>query len=1192
MNDGPHSRRHVLQLGASAVAAAATAGATSWGPAYAAQQPDPTSPTPTSPTPTSPIAPADAYSPTRFAHPGTGSMPLILWFWNGTVTPALVDSDLADMRDKGVTEVLVFPFDTPALRPAFFTEAWFDIIEHTLREADRHHMRLWLFDDDFFPSGRAGGYVVNGGRVGDRVYRPRPDLRAKSLVRSSVEVTGGTVVQLTTRALSVTDGRLTVDAAAYDGVRVLKTGTDWTDCTVTATVRVERGTAGLMVRCSDARNGYLADLRADGGLDIWRQRDGGFTLLHRGDATPGFDAAADHTLTLSLRGPVITPSLDGAARTPVSDTAYATGTVGVRATATQRSSWDSLTVTDPAGAPLYTQTFEVPSAVNEFETPAAFGEVVAAAARPAGATGEGTVARMIDLTAAVHAGGGGGDGGGGDGVWTAPAGRWQVDIHTARPLADATGSRRNYLDLLDDEAVDLFLDIVPGEYVRRFPWAVGGVLRGFADDEPFVASADAGWGQPPWSPSLQQEIGRLTPDRPTPDRPTPDRPTPDRPTPKAGLGLGIVLSAVLDDLGDTGNRLRGIFWRAVSNRFSAAYYQRLGAWTGERGLDVISNPLWDEYGPAEQVRSTGNLNTAHQWAQIPGTDLIFDHYQRGYHRILPRWPASAAHQTGRPRVYLEAMGGTGWSVTPALTREVIGAFVVRGVNKVLLHARFSDRNDIVFPPPFQQASPWWDLSRPLNEWIGRVVETARATAKAHTALLQPQRAAESVQDSPQQTTLDEEFIAAVHALEDVQIDFDLLDEGALDRDPALIEHARPRGSRLVVGRQEYGIVVLPHTPVLSVGAVESLSAFVAGGGVLVAVGELPEREPAGREDQLARSLERLFSSGRQQGAAHRAKDPAEAAAIVAAAGGTAATLAPATPDVRVLRLERGGRQSFLLHNERPEAVRLTATFPAVGVPEIWNPDTGETTAAGVWRTAPYPSSTRSAHGTAVPLTLEPKATLAVVFRPPTHISPPHAVESNAPVEALTIDGPTGGTATVRVSHATTVRIKARHGERRYAGTLTTADPLTAVPLDGDWSFRFEGDGDGDRDGAGEQTTSRPLGTWTDLRPSHSGSAVYEHRITLDARTLAGRLWHLDLGEVRDVAEITVNGVQLPTRLWAPYRADVTTALRAGANSVRVRVTNTGANARGEKVTSGLLGPVALHPERRVRVPLSRTPDRL
>lgn len=1127
---GTHSptRRRALQL-AAATAASASGAVSFWQPAYA-------------------VGPhgSEGYSAARFASPGTGSMPLVLWFWNGTVTPSLVDATLADMRDKGVTEVLVFPFDTPALRPAFFTEAWFGVIEHTLREADRHDMRVWLFNDDFFPSGRAGGFVVNGGTVGDRTYPPRPDLRARNLSRTTVDVDGGTSVTLAAHALTVADGRLDVDAATYDGVRVLKQGAEWGDCTVTASVRVERANAGLMVRCSDARNGYLADLRSDGGVDIWRQEDSGFTLLRQGPAVDGFDAAADHELTFSVRGSALTPSLDGTALTPVSDTVFATGTVGVRATATQRSTWDTLTVVDPAGAPLYTQTFEDPTAVADFETPADLGDVVAAAARPAGATGSGALARMIDLTEALH----------GDGVWTAPAGRWQVDLYTSRPLADASGSRRNYLDLLDDEAVDLFMDTVPGEYVRRFPWAVGGVLRGFADDEPFIASADAGWGRPPWSPSLADEVGRLNA--------------------KGGAGLGIVLTAVHDDLGDDGDRLRGVFWRAVSNRFAAAYYRRVSTWTGDRGLELISNPLWDEYGPAEQIKSTGNLHTAHQWAQVPGTDLIFDHLQRRYDRILPRWPASAAHQLGRPRVYLEAMGGTGWAVTPALTREVIGSFVVRGVNKVLLHARFSDADNIVFPPPFQPVSPWWDLSRPLNEWIGRLVEAARATARARTALVQPQRAAESVQDRPEQAALDASFVAAVHALEDVQIDFDLLDEGALDNDPALIKHARTRGSRLAVGHQEYGIVVLPWTPMLSVGAVETLADFVDGGGVLVAVGDLPRREPAGRENQLARALDRLFT--RRPSRAHRATGPAEAALKVAAAGGAAATLSPATADVRVLRLEGAGQQSFLLHNERARAVEFTATFPALGVPEIWDPDTGGTAPAGVWRTAPLPGGPAGEKGTAVPLRLEAKAAIAVVFRAPSHGAPAHAIESNAPVERLTVEGRTG-TATVRVASAMTVRVVAQHGDRRYEGTLAVKDPLTPVPLDGDWGFRL------DRDGA--PNTRRPLGSWTELDPAHSGSAIYEREFTLDARTLAGRRWNLDLGEVCDVAEITVNGTELPARLWTPYRSDITAALRAGNNAVRVRVTNTGANARGEARTSGLLGPVLLRPECLVRVHLTR-----
>ncbi|SDU81219.1 glycosylhydrolase-like jelly roll fold domain-containing protein [Jiangella alkaliphila] len=1123
------SRRTVLAI-ATAAAAAAGLGTGTLIPVFAA-----------------PPEPGTGFDAGRFADPPADSRPVILWFWNGPVTPALVDAQLADMRSQGVEEVLVFPFDTTALRPHFFTEEWFAIIEHTLREADRHGMHIWLFNDDLFPSGRAGGFVVNGGQVGDRVYEPRPDLRPNGIVRATTVVDGGGPVDLDAlrnRGLAVQDGKLVVDARRRDGVTVLRDGAEWQDYDVTATVRTVDNNAGLLVRCADAANGYLTDLRADGGVDVWRQVDGRFTLLRVGQAAGGHDPAAYHVLRVQVRGDRILPSLDGRALPEVVDATFARGRVGVRATATQHSLWDALAVTGADGAQLYASQFDDASALDAFDLPPDETPLVAVAARPESGS---DAAAVVDLTALAREGRG----------WDAPAGRWQVDVFTGRELADHSGNfRRNYLDVLDDEAMGLFLDIVPGEYLRRFGWAVGGVLRGFADDEPFIASADAHFHLVPWSRSLEAELERL------------------------GTTPAVALSAVHDELGREGRRLRGVFWRAVSNRFASAYYEQQGRWMADHDVAFISNPLYDEYGPAEQLKSTGNLNTANQWAQVPGTDLVFDHYQRGYHRTLSRWAASTAHQLGLERVYLEGMGAMGWGVTPSLVREVIGAFAARGVNQTLLHATFTDSATIFYPPPFQPVNPWWNLSRPLNEWIGRAMEAGRATAPARTALLQPQRAAESSQDTPAMAELDTAFVGAVHALEDAQVDFDLVDEGALDADPALLEHAQARGGRLVVGRQEYRIVVLSQTPILSLGAVRTLTGFVRGGGVLVAVGDLPSEEAGGDDAGLGRALQRLFSDP-GAGRATRAGDAAEAAAAVAAAGGAAAALFPPVGEVRVLRLDRGGEPGFLVVNERAEEVAVTATFPATGVPEVWDPDTGDAVMAGVWRLAPFPADPRG--GTAVPLRLGPKATVLVVFRDGSGGDVAHAVYASAPVVEVSRDA-AGPLATVSAAAPGPVSVVAEVSGRLYRGEVTVEDPLAAVALDGDWTFRFE------RDGA--TAVPRPLGSWTDLDPRHSGSATYETEIDLDAATLGGRSWTLDLGSVLDVAEVSVNGESVATMLWAPYRADVTDLLRPGRNAVRVRVTNTGANVRGQALASGLLGPVILRPHVLVEVPLSSVRGRV
>jgi len=1075
-----------------------------------------------------PAASADGLDPARFAAPPSDSRPTTLWFWNGTVTPEIVDGQLADMRAHGIDEVLVFPFDTPQLQPAFFSEGWFDLIEHTLREAQRHGMHVWLFNDDFFPSGRGAG----------RVVAERPDLRPDGIGRFTRTVDGGGPVELETggdRGLRVEGGRLVVDAQGRQGVTLLRDGASWADYDAAGTVRVERGTAGLMVRSPDERNGYLVDLRADGGVNVWRQVDGAFSLLHLGDVVPGFDPAADHDLGVALRGEQIVPSLDGRTLPAVTDGTFPSGRVGVRAVSDQRSSWDRLTVEDAAGETLYAEEFDGVDALSAFDVPESADRLVAVAARPADGDGASDPARIVDLTELAAA----------DRPWNAPPGRWRIDVFTAHDLADTNPAsfRRNYLDLLDDEAVDRFLDAVPGEYHRRFPWAFGSVLRGFADDEPFIASADAHFGAVPWSRSMERELAG------------------------AGVSPARALSAAHDDLGRDGRRLRGAFWRGISNRFASAYYERQGRWMRSHGVDFISNPLWDEYGPAEQIRSTGNLNTLNQWAQVPGTDLVFDHFQRDYHRTLSRWPASASHQLGLERTYLESMGAMGWGVTPALTRQVIGGFAARGVNFTVLHATYTDPGFIPYPPPFQPLNPWWETSQPLNEWIGRVMEAGRAEARAETALVQPQRAAEAWQDTPRADAIDAAFTGAVHALEDRQVDFDLLDEGALDADPALRLHARADGGRLTVGRQSYRLAVLPETPTLALGTVQTLRRLVLGGGTVVAIGALAAEEAGGDDAALRRALDHLFEHPR----AVRAADATAAAQAVASAGGAAATLTPRSDDVRVLPLERGPDRSFIVINESGSAITTTATFPAAGEPELWNPETGEVGAAGVWREA-------GGHATAVPLRLEAHETAVVVFRHEGDDAAPHVVSSALPVERVRQAG-SALVATVRADRAGSFAIVGALGERLYRGEAVIADPLQSVPLGGDWDLRLGG-----------TSVRRPLGSWTAIDPAFSGSATYERDVELDAATLAGRRWTLDLGDVRDVAAVAVGGRELAPRLWAPYRLDVTEALRAGRNTLRVRITNTGANARGEARPSGLLGPVALRPQRSVDVELTPVGD--
>lgn len=94
-----------------------------------------------------------------------------------------------------------------------------------------------------------------------------------------------------------------------------------------------------------------------------------------------------------------------------------------------------------------------------------------------------------------------------------------------------------------------------------------------------------------------------------------------------------------------------------------------------------------------------------------------------------------------------------------------------------------------------------------------------------------------------------------------------------------------------------------------------------------------------------------------------------------------------------------------------------------------------------------------------------------------------------------------------------------------------------------------------------------------------------------------QVW-IDLGDVKNLAEVSLNGKTLGTVWHAPYRVNVTSALKPGANELVVKVTNAWVNrligdeqpgatrytfadvkpyrAKSPLLASGLLGPVSVY----------------
>lgn len=71
----------------------------------------------------------------------------------------------------------------------------------------------------------------------------------------------------------------------------------------------------------------------------------------------------------------------------------------------------------------------------------------------------------------------------------------------------------------------------------------------------------------------------------------------------------------------------------------------------------------------------------------------------------------------------------------------------------------------------------------------------------------------------------------------------------------------------------------------------------------------------------------------------------------------------------------------------------------------------------------------------------------------------------------------------------------------------------------------------------------------------SGTATYSNSFTLKKKHIKGKRATLDLGDVKNMATVRVNGMQFPVMWKAPFLLDITSALRPGRNTIKVDVTN-------------------------------------
>ncbi|MBP1995371.1 glycosyl hydrolase [Paenibacillus eucommiae] len=136
---------------------------------------------------------------------------LSFWFLNHDLEDDELRWQLDEMKAKKFTGIFIHPRD--GLNVPYATELWFAKVTVILEHCERIGLQAWLYDEEPFPSGAAGG----------QVFFDKPEYKARYLTMEKFEVQGGRV------KLDFTPGRFLKTVAiprTHNGL-----SRDWLDLT-------------------------------------------------------------------------------------------------------------------------------------------------------------------------------------------------------------------------------------------------------------------------------------------------------------------------------------------------------------------------------------------------------------------------------------------------------------------------------------------------------------------------------------------------------------------------------------------------------------------------------------------------------------------------------------------------------------------------------------------------------------------------------------------------------------------------------------------------------------------------------------------------------------------------------------------------------------------------------------------------
>jgi hypothetical protein len=614
--------------------------------------------------------------------------------------------------------------------------------------------------------------------------------------------------------------------------------------------------------------------------------------------------------------------------------------------------------------------------------------------------------------------------------------------------------------------------------------------------------------------------------------------------------LPALTGVIINNTADT-DKFLWDFRRTISQLLAENHYGEIAGELHRNGLSYYSEALESHrpmLGDDMEMRSRTDvpMGAMWTWAGEPGPDVDYIADDRG--------AASVAHIYGQNIAGAESMTSRGpaWSFSPDSLKKVADLEFALGINRFQIHE--STHQPVPDMAPGLTLGPFGLWFNRNETWADEAAPWVTYLARCSYLLQQGHYYADVAYFYGQEGPLTATF--GWHEPQDAPQGY------AYDfvNSDVVLHHLSVKDGRWVTpSGMSYRILYLGGTSQkLTLPVLRKLRNMVAQGAVLI--GSRPVDSPSLSDDakEFRRVTDQLWGrrpakSGRphkfKRGRVYSGMAPNDALSAIGVPKDFAYTEPQSGAKILFLHRRLDDGDLYFVDSRSSRAQDITAKFRVEGkTPELWDAASGTT----------QPVSYAIADGrTTVPLHLDPWGTAFVIFRKP---ATQRTVILPAPQEARL--------------------------------------PELDDAVNRDWVVNFE-----PNRGAPETVTFNRLTSWSESADEgvkyFSGTATYTKTIEIPSSALGNgaHLW-LDLGDVKNIAEVAVNGKYLGILWKEPYKVDITGALHSGRNEIVIQVTNLWVNrligdqqpwslkkytftdfnpynAKSPLLPSGLLGPVRM-----------------